>query len=273
MSYEKLEIGSYWGIDKVTVRVHMDYVNTEFKEHYTEEDEDDGINVINENQYYYINFHERLFQDWDFSVFNIIYNSIQSLYTDKHFPLLKVEPTREFLLNHCKLSELEICFDFLNFYPIIPLLGLNWNRFKKTDTYYSGDYRKYYRSNGDLKDRQHSLICMYDRGLKINGIPGNLWRFEYRLTRKYIKRLTLADLLGKWSYVYDNKVFPLLVKYTDKVMNPYQQKFVFDCLYVARSPFISIFMKSKKFGRNFQSQFVSRDWNKSELYEKYNVNR
>ena len=82
-----------------------------------------------------------------------------------------------------KISEIEIFFDFkcniLRFFD-----RSNYINVKKT--LYSKDYICL------ANHKQKSLICIYDKGLCL-GIKDDLYRLEYRLTGKYLRKCSLIN--------------------------------------------------------------------------------
>lgn len=246
MSGKKLE-RSVMGIDKITIRVDMKYINREFKHLYRYENNGivKGINVINKNRYYYVNFHDCLFLDPTKRMADVILGGMYDLFlADK--PLLNVEPNWNFLVNETKLSECEIFFDSINYSPFTCYESNRWNIYRNT-TLYTDDFKKKYRKNGELKETQHSLICIYDRGKKIGG-KDQINRLEYRLRGKYVRNLHILDLNAYFPELYHSKIFPILVWYTDRLLDQYMIEFDFEKMQSMNSGLLFILLRCQRFG-------------------------
>lgn len=236
---------SFMGIDKVTVRIDMKYINREFKGFYKYEgDEIKGINVINKNRFYYINFHDCLFVNPNIMISEVIIRGLYSLFNAKR-PLLKVEPTWNFIANECVLSEFEVFFDSYNYNPFTIYQSPKWRMFENS-TIYSGDFEHKYKKDGRLKETQHSLICIYNRGLKI-GSPENIVRFEYRLRGKYIKNLKIWELTTDFFTLYTRKLQSMLVKYTGKLIDEKMIQFHYQDLIRTNNLLMPILRETKTF--------------------------
>lgn len=238
-----------WGIDKITIRVHKKYVNCHFKPLYFYENNGivNGINVINHNQYYYINFHDCLFLDPSKRLSEVIIAGMYALYFAEK-PLLKEEPNWKFLANETKLSECEIFFDSFNFMPYVCKESSTFWNVCKGSTLYTRDYKKKYRKNGELKETQHSLICLYNRSLKF-GFPEPINRFEYRLRGKYVRNLHIVDLNSTFANLYVTKLLPIMTWYTDRLLNQNMIEFDFQMLQQTNHPLLHVLLKCKNWGR------------------------
>jgi len=76
------------------------------------------------------------------------------------------------------LDEYELYFDFYGYNPILAFNEENYNFIQ--NSVYTQDYKKYLRSDGEMKGKRRSMLCFYKRGLKI-GSPYNINRLEFRL--------------------------------------------------------------------------------------------
>lgn len=104
-----------------------------------------------------------------------------------------------FISRWVSISEIEIAYDFHE----KPYTAYSVTHFHKyANTVYSNDNREKMRStNGRvvLKERQRSLVAMYDRGLKIGLDETHRYRIEIRMTGKYVRNYSLKDFVVKES--------------------------------------------------------------------------
>jgi len=97
-----------------------------------------------------------------------------------------------------KLDEYELYFDFHGYNPISGIT----KKYLKTceNTFYSRDYKKKLRPNGEVRGIRRSLLAIYDRGLKINS-QDDIKRLEFRICDDRAKvMLTPYDLFMPVSY-------------------------------------------------------------------------
>jgi hypothetical protein len=97
-----------------------------------------------------------------------------------------------------KLDEYELYFDFHGYNPISKIS----KKYLKTyeNTFYSRDYKKKLRHDGEIKGARRSLLAIYDRGLKIDS-QDDIKRLEFRICDDRAKvMLNPYDLFMPVSY-------------------------------------------------------------------------
>jgi hypothetical protein len=85
-----------------------------------------------------------------------------------------------------KLDEYELFFDCYGYNPFLDFDKSKF-RFLKT-TIYTKDYKKIKRSDGTDKGTRRSMLCFYDRGLKISS-PYTINRIEFRICDERAKAI------------------------------------------------------------------------------------
>ena len=206
---DKKYIKPLFGIDKISITLPREFINEEKSFYNT-----NLLTYTHIGQYTKIHFHAECFFFDDkyktmkeniifylkqlinagFIIIPIIYQNENTgkIYSndDKQWYSSIPENTDDILetvIKNMKISEVEIFYDFDK--DIFPY-------FDKTEyteiegTLYSKDYvsRKNYK--------QKSLVCIYDKGKKLQS-NDNIYRIEYRLTGKYLKRQTTGSGLRK----------------------------------------------------------------------------
>lgn len=104
-----------------------------------------------------------------YSFINAIYNGVLNPYSFM---------VRFFDNGIFKLDEYELFFDCYGYNPFLDFDKSKFN-FINT-TIYTKDYKKIKRSDGTNKGTRRSLLCFYDRGLKISS-PYTINRLEFRI--------------------------------------------------------------------------------------------
>ena len=85
-----------------------------------------------------------------------------------------------------KIDEYELFYDF---YWYNPFLKFDTNHFTNWNgTFYTKDYKKIKRKNGESKGARRSILCYYNRGLKI-GSDEQISRLEFRICNKRAKSI------------------------------------------------------------------------------------
>lgn len=244
---------SMFGVDKLTVRIDMNYINTHLKRLYFYEGKEgleynpgiQGINVINKNRFYYINFHDSLFKDPNSNMLQVVKEGLLRLFHHKN-PLLKAYPCDNFIFNCCHLAEIEVFYDSYNFEPYQIFPSNRWNRCFET-TFYTDDYKVKYRPNGEVKETFDSFPCFYDRGFKICS-RDKISRLEFRFKKNYIRSLNITDINTTFYNLYNQKLFSKIVRYTDKLLDTNMIEFNYNELLQTNSQLMHVLCKTSKFG-------------------------
>lgn len=186
--------------------------------------------------YGFLHFHDTCF-DIDFTFIENILNAVYEIQASEK-PLFKREIDEEFFYDNFTLTELEIAFDFYSrsvpFEFSLKKCNIYFKNRSKPWTLYSPDYRQIIRKSGKnagaVKKTYKSLICYYDRGLRLKS-KQNIMRFEFRLTdKRYLKNIKTEDL-----DIYHNElaVFlkPKLIKFIKRAVKN-DTTFIYDISFV-----------------------------------------
>jgi len=96
------------------------------------------------------------------------------------------------------LDEYELYFDFHGYNPILELNKYDFSHY--INSFYSKDFKKILRHNGECKGKRRSLLAIYDRGLKIES-QEKIKRLEFRICDYRAKSiLTPYDLFMSVNY-------------------------------------------------------------------------
>ncbi|MCP4181125.1 MAG: hypothetical protein GY756_25450 [bacterium] len=203
-------------IDKITLLVKKEIIKSENKRFYS----DNELTQIDHGSHCKLHIHDKYFKDKRDNITTSIIKALDDFYNSEH-PIFNVAP---YYYSECirgdifKLSEIEIAYDFYGSGPFMITDKSNFNNPYPT-TFYTLDYWVEPRSGGrpGTKKTHDSLICIYDRGVKIKS-KYPITRFEYRIKDKYVKNISLQDLNTKQKIFMEEKLLHILPRFTRKLI-------------------------------------------------------